>query len=186
VNLLQRPRSEFSLVMHTEGDSGQIIAAARAIMHVEAPDVPPRFRTFTEIYSASLGSRRFNLILVIVFALAALLLAIAGVYGVVAYNVAQRTQEIGVRIALGARPVDVLSLILRQGLTTALIGVGIGVVGSFATARGIESLLFGVKPTDPLTYFAVAASLIGVAGLACYIPARRATKVDPMVALRYD
>ncbi|MGB8472817.1 MAG: ABC transporter permease [Candidatus Acidiferrum sp.] len=186
VNLLQRPRSDFSVVMHTEAGSGPVIAAARAIVHGEAPDVPPRFRTFTQIYSASLGSRRFNLILVVVFALTALLLAVAGVYGVVAYGVAQRTREIGVRMALGARSGDVLGLILRQGLTTTLIGVAIGVVGSFATARTIQSLLFGVKPTDPLTFLAVAATLIGVAGLACYIPARRATKVDPMVALRYD
>ena len=186
VNLLQRPRSDFSVVLHTEADAGQVIAAARAIVHDEAPDVPPRFRTFTQIYSASLGSRRFNLTLVVVFALTALLLAVAGVYGVVAYGVAQRTQEIGVRMALGARSVDVSVLILRQGLTTTLMGVAIGVAGSFATARTIQSLLFGVTPTDPLTFIAVAASLIGVAGLACYIPARRATNVDPMVALRYD
>ncbi|HEU0368205.1 MAG TPA: FtsX-like permease family protein, partial [Candidatus Acidoferrum sp.] len=114
------------------------------------------------------------------------LLAVAGVYGVVAYGVTQRTREIGMRIALGANSADVLRLILRQGLTTTLIGVAIGVAGSLATARTIQSLLFGVKPTDPLTFIAVAASLVAVAGLACYIPARRATKVDPMVALRYD
>ena len=186
VNLLQRPRSDFSVVMHTESGTGQVIASARAILHEEAPDTPPRFRTFTQIYSASLGSRHFNLTLVAVFALTALLLAVAGVYGVVAHSVAQRTQEIGVRMALGARSADVLSLILRQGLTTTLIGVAIGVAGSFAAARIIQSLLFDVKPTDPLTYIAVAASLIGIAGLACYIPASRATGVDPMVALRYD
>ena len=159
VNLLQRPRSDFSVVMHTEADSGPVISAARAIVHDQAPDVPPRFRTFTQIYSASLGSRRFNLTLVVVFAFTALLLAVAGVYGVVAYGVAQRTQEFGVRMALGARSRDVLSLILRQGLTTTLIGVAIGVVGSFATARAIQSLLFDVKPTDPLTFIAVAVAL---------------------------
>jgi predicted permease len=186
VNLLQRPRTDFSLVMHTEGDPGAVMAAARAVLHEEAPDVPPRFRTFTQIYSASLGSRRFNLTLVIVFALTALLLAVAGVYGVVAYGVAQRTREIGVRMALGARAGDVLRMILRESLTTTLIGVAIGVAGSFATARMIQSLLFDVKPSDPLTFIAVTASLIGVAALACYIPARRATKVDPLVALRYD
>jgi putative ABC transport system permease protein len=186
VNLLQRPRTDFSLVMHTEGDSASVMAAARAILHEEAPEVPPRFRTFAQIYSASLGSRRFNMTLVAVFALSALLLAVAGVYGVVAYGVAQRTREIGVRMALGARAADVLGMILREGLTTTLIGVAIGVVGSFATARAIQSLLFDVKPTDPLTFIAVAATLIGVASLACYIPARRATKVDPIVALRYD
>jgi len=186
VNLLQRPRTDFSLVMHTEGDSASAMAAARAILHEDAPEVPPRFRTFAQIYSASLGSRRFNMTLVAVFALSALLLAVAGVYGVVAYGVAQRTREIGVRMALGAKAADVLGMILREGLTTTLIGVAIGVVGSFATARTIQSLLFDVKPTDPLTFIAVAATLIGAASLACYIPARRATKVDPMVALRYD
>jgi len=186
VNLLQRPRSDFSVVMHTEANASQVTAAARAILHDEAPDVPPRFRTFTEIYSASLGSRRFNLTLVVVFALTGLLLAVAGVYGVVAYGVAQRTREIGVRMALGARSTEVMSLILRQGLTTTLVGVAVGVAGSFATARAIQSLLFGVTPTDPFTFVAVAASLIGVAALACYVPARRAAKVDPIVALRQD
>jgi len=186
VNLMQRPRSTFSVVMHTEADANQATAAARAIVRDEAPDTAPRFRTFTQIYSASLGSRRFNLTLVVVFALTALLLAVAGVYGVVSFGVAQRTREIGVRVALGARRVDVLSLILRQGMATTLFGVAIGVAGSFATARTIQALLFEVAPTDPLTFGVVAASLTVVAGLACYIPARRATQVDPMVALRND
>lgn len=186
VNFLQRPRSTFSLVMHSEIDTNQLASAARAILHDEVPDAAPRFRTFQQIYATSLGSRRFNLTLVGVFALTALLLAVGGVYGVVAYNVAQRTQEIGVRMALGARNADVLGLILRQGLTTTLIGVAIGLSGSFVTARAIESLLFGVTPTDPLTFAAVALLLICVAALACYVPARRATEVDPMVALRSD
>jgi putative ABC transport system permease protein len=184
VNLLQRPRSDFSIVLHTEADAGRVITAARAIVREESPNVPPRFRTFAQIYAASLGSRRFNLTLIAVFALTALALAVAGVYGVVAYGVTQRTQEIGVRMALGAKPGDVLRLILRQGLTTTIVGVGIGVAGSFAIARSIQSLLFGVTSTDPLTFVAVAASLTAVAGLACYVPARRATKVDPMLALR--
>jgi putative ABC transport system permease protein len=186
VDLLQRPRSDFSVVMHAEGESGPVVAAARAILHEAAPDVPPRFRTFRQIYSASLGSRRFNLTLVAAFALTALLLAVGGVYGVVSFGVAQRTREIGVRMALGARAADVLGLILRQGLGTAFIGVAIGLAGSLATAHTIQSLLFGVAPTDPVTFLAVAAALIGVAGLACWIPARRATKVDPNVALRHD
>jgi predicted permease len=186
VNLLQRPRAYLSVVLHADGDLRSVMAAARSILHEEAPNVPPRFRTFTQIYSASLGSRHFNLALVLVFALTALLLAVAGVYGVMAYGVAQRTREIGVRIALGARSQDVLGMILRQGLRTTLIGVAIGVVGSFAITRTIQSLLFGVAPTDPLTFLAVAALLIGIATLACYIPARRATKVDPIVALRYE
>jgi putative ABC transport system permease protein len=186
VNLVQRPRSAFSVLLHADGDLGQAIAAARAIVREEIPDVSPRFRTFTQIYQASLGSRRFNLTLVAAFALAALLLAIAGVYGVVAYGVGQRTQEIGVRMALGARSSDVLSLILRQELATTFAGVAMGVAGSTATARAIQSLLFGISPTDPLTFAGVAAALVAVAGLACFIPARRATKVDPVSSLRAD
>jgi predicted permease len=186
VNFLQRPRSTFSIVMHSDMDTAQLTSAARAIVHEEVPDTAPRFRTFQQIYSTSLGSRRFNLTLVGVFALTALLLAVGGVYGVVAYNVAQRTQEIGVRMALGARNADVLGLILQQGMTTTLIGVAIGIVGSFVIARAIQSLLYGVTPTDPLTFAGVALLLVCVAGLACYVPARRATEVDPMVALRSD
>jgi predicted permease len=186
VNLLQRPRSDLSVVMHTGPDQRQVMAAARSILHEEAPDVPARFRTFTEIYSASLGSRHFNFILVVVFALTALFLAVAGVYSVMAYGVVQRTREIGVRIAFGARTQDVLGLVMRQGLRTTLIGVAVGVAGSFAITRTIQSFLFGVKPTDPITFIMVAALLIGVAMLACYIPARRATRVDPIVALRYE
>jgi predicted permease len=186
VNLLQRPRSAFSVVMHTAAEPGQVISAARSVLHAQAPDVPPRFRTFTEIYSASLGPRRFNLTLVLVFAVTALLLAVAGVYGVISYAVTQRTREIGVRMALGARAADVLGLVLRQGLTTTLVGVALGVAGSIGAAHGIRSLLFGVVPTDPVTFVAVAVLLVSIAALACYIPARRATKVDPVTALRYE
>jgi predicted permease len=186
VNLLQRPRTQFSMVLHTDADTAQVVAAARAILRGEAPDVPPRFRTFGQIYSAALGSRRFSLTLVGTFAIAALLLAVAGVYGVMSFSVARRVQEIGVRMALGARSVDVLKLILRQGLATTLVGVAIGVAGSVVTARAIQSMLFSVSPTDPITFLAVAAALIAVDAVACYIPARRATKVDPLVALRYD
>jgi putative ABC transport system permease protein len=184
VNLLQRPRTGFSLVLHAEGDAGAVTAAARAILRDDARDVAPRFRTFSQIYSASMGSRRFNLTLVAVFALTALVLAVAGVYGVVAYGVAQRTQEIGVRMALGARAADVSSLVLGQGLKTTLAGVAFGVVASFAAARAIRSLLFGVEPTDLTTFVGVAVGLTAVAALACYLPARRAARVDPTVALR--
>jgi len=186
VNFLQRPRSAFSIVMHSDIRTAQLTSAAREMLHEEVPDAAPRFRTFQQIYANSLGSRRFNLTLVGVFGLTALALAVGGVYGVVAYNVAQRTQEIGVRMALGARNADVLGLILRQGLTTTLIGVAIGIAGSFMTARATQSLLFGVTPTDPLTFAAVALLLVCVAGLACYVPARRATDVDPIEALRSD
>ena len=120
------------------------------------------------------------------FAGTALLLAVAGLYGVMAYSVARRTGELGTRIALGATPGNVLRLVLRQGLVTALIGVGIGIGGAFVLTRTLRSFLFGLSPTDPVTFAGVAFLLIVVALAACYVPARRAAKVDPMEALRYE
>jgi len=140
----------------------------------------------SQVYSASLGSRRFNLILFGFFGMAALLLATTGVFGVMAYSVSRRTREIGVRVALGARSRDVLTMILGQGLRTILIGIAIGFAGSLAITRTLQSLLFGVTATDPVTFVAVILLLVTTALLACYIPARRAAKVDPMVALRCE
>ena len=120
------------------------------------------------------------------FGVIAVLLAALGLYGVISYSVSRRTREIGVRVALGARPRDVLGMILGQGMRTILIGIAIGTAGSLALTRGIRSLLFGVTATDPLTLIAVILLLFVTALLACFIPARRATKVDPMVALRYE
>jgi len=131
-----------------------------------------------------MSPKRLMTYVLAVFALSALLLASIGIYGVMSYSVAQRTQEIGIRMALGARALDVLKLVLKNGMALALIGVGIGLAGAFALTRFLESQLFQVAPTDKLTFIAVAGSLIVVALLACYIPARRATKVDPLVALR--
>jgi predicted permease len=186
VNLFQRPHPAMTLTMLSDADTQQVTSAARKILHELNPEIPPRFRTFSQVYSASLGSRRFNLILIGFFAGIALLLAIAGVFGVMAYSVSRRTREIGVRVALGATSHDVLMMILGQGLRTVLIGVIIGLAGSLAVTRAIQSLLFGVTPSDPLTLAAVMLLLVVVALLACYIPARRAAKVDPMVALRYE
>jgi ABC-type antimicrobial peptide transport system permease subunit len=184
----QRPRSSshFNVVLRTSSDPAAVFAATRGILRQLDPTVPPRFNTLTGIFSESLNSRRFNLLLVGVFALAALLLAMAGVFGVLAYSVAQRTREIGVRIALGASPGNVLKMVLGQGLATAVIGTAIGLAGSFLLTRTLRSLLFEVSPNDPVTVAGVALSLMLVAMLASYVPARRATRVDPMVALRHD
>jgi len=186
VNLFQRPRSTIAVTMLSDTDTRSVTSAARGILRDLNPEIPARFRTFSQVYSASLGSRRFNVILIGFFGITALLLATAGVFGVMAYSVSRRTREIGVRIALGARSVDVLIIIMSQGLRTICIGVAIGIAGSLALTRALASLLFGVTATDPLTFGGVTLLLVGTALLACYIPARRATKVDPMVALRYE
>jgi predicted permease len=186
VNLSQRPDPAITITMLSDADIGLVTTAARQILHELNPEVAPNFRTFSQIYSASLGSRRFNLILIVFFAAIALSIATAGVFGVMAYSVSRRTREIGVRVALGARSQDVLTMILVQGLRTALIGIVVGLACALALTRTVQSMLFGVKATDPLTFSAVVLLLVTTALLACYIPARRAAKIDPMVALRYE
>jgi predicted permease len=186
VNLFQRPRAAITLTMLSDADARLVTSAARGILQDLDPEIPAMFRTFSQVYSTSLGSRRFNVILIGFFGITALLLATAGVFGVMAYSVSRRTREIGVRVALGAGSGDVLRMILSQGLRTIFMGVAIGIAGSLALTRTVESLLFGVTATDPLTFGGVTLLLVGAALLACFIPARRATKVDPMVALRYE
>src|SRR6185436_8320040 len=166
--------------MLSDADTGSVSSAARGILQDLNPEIPARFRTFQQVYSASLGSRKFNVILIGFFGITALLLATVGLFGLMAYSVTRRTREFGVRIALGATRGDVLRMVLGQGLFTILIGVAIGLVGSYALTQTLSSLLFGVTATDPITFAGVTLLLIGVALLACYIPARRATKVDPM------
>jgi len=139
-----------------------------------------------EVLSTSLAFQRFLATLMSLFAGLALLLAAVGIYGVISYSVSQRTHEIGIRMALGAQRRDVLLMVIRQGLTIALVGVGAGLIAAFALTRLMVSLLYGVRPTDTVTFTLVSLGLIGVTLIACYIPARRATKVDPMVALRYE
>lgn len=188
VNYRQHPQSmdNFTAVLRTSADPAATIDAARKIVRSLDPSVPPNFSTFTQVFSRSLGARRFNLILVGVFAGTALFLAIIGLYGVMTYVVNQRTGEFGIRTALGAAPGNILRLVLKQGITTAMTGVAVGVVGALALTRTLQSLLFGLSTFDPLTFVVVALTMIVVALMACYIPAWRATKVDPMVALRYE
>jgi putative ABC transport system permease protein len=158
----------------------------RQIASVDKDQPPHDFATLEQLEAASHTSRRVNLLLLGAFAVLGLILASVGIYGVVSYSVSQRTHEIGVRTALGASQSAVLRLVVGQGVRSALIGTGVGVVASLAITRLLQTMLFGVKPTDPATFFAVGLLLSGVALLACYIPARRATKVDPMEALRYE
>lgn len=186
VNLFQRPRPAITITMLTDARTQMVTSAARAILGELNPGIPPRFRTFSQIYSASLGSRRFHMILLSFFGMVALLLASVGVFGVTAYSVNRRTREIGVRVALGARSRDVLKIILGQGLGSVLIGIAAGLVGSLALTRTLQSLLFGVKVTDPMTFVGVILFLASTALAACYFPARRAARVDPMSALRYE
>jgi putative ABC transport system permease protein len=150
------------------------------------PQLPVKFRTLDQVLSSSLDQRRFSLVIFGVFGAAALLLAAMGIYGVTSYAVAQRTQEIGIRMALGAQMRDVLKLVLRNGMSLAFVGAAIGLAGAYAVTRVMSNLLFEVVPTDFATFVAVSAILIIVALLACFIPALRATKVDPLVALRYE
>ncbi|HTG14958.1 MAG TPA: FtsX-like permease family protein [Blastocatellia bacterium] len=186
VNLFQRPRAVMTVTMLSDADTRSLSSAARGVLQDLNPEIPTTFRTFQQVYSASLGSRKFNVILIGFFGITALLLATAGVFGVMAYSVSRRTREFGVRLALGATSGDVLRMVLGQGIRTILIGVAIGIVGSFALTQTVSSLLFGVTATDPVTFVGVTILLVAVALLACYIPARRATKVDPMVALRCE
>jgi putative ABC transport system permease protein len=143
-------------------------------------------QTLDDALSASLSQRRFSMEMVGLFALTALLLAGLGIYGVISYIVSERTHEIGIRLALGAQRQNILRMVLRQGLTLAIIGAAVGFVCGLIVSHLMAGLLYGVRPTDPVTFAAVALLLIGVAALACYIPARRAIRVDPLVALRYE
>lgn len=175
-----------TIVMRTGAGAGPIVSAARGIFRSLAPDAPANFTTFAEEMGGWMAEKRFLLLLAGIFAGAALALAAVGIYGLVAHSVTQRTQEIGIRMALGAQQNNVLRMIVGEGARLAAIGLAIGIAVSFAATQLISSLLYGVKATDPLTFVIVAAILSAVALLASYIPARRAMKVDPIVSLRYE
>lgn len=176
-----------NVVIRTKGEPTSIAAAVRKEVQGIDPDQPvAAVKTMEQWLETSVAGPRYRTALLALFALVALVLAATGIYGVMSYSVSQRTHEIGVRMALGARQRDVLKLVVRQGMTLVVVGVGLGLVGAIALTRVMSSLLFGVTAKDPLTFVAVAALLTLVAFVACYLPARRATKVDPLVALRYE
>jgi putative ABC transport system permease protein len=174
------------LLVRTSGAAalGQAVRQASRELDPRIPE--PEIRSMREQVAASVAPQRFNAVLMGAFAALALALTAVGIYGVIAYSVRHRTREIGVRMALGARPVEVLALVLRQGMVLVLAGAGIGLLAAFALTRFLASMLYGVGATDPLTFLAVTLLLVGVALLACYLPARRATRVDPMIALRAE
>jgi predicted permease len=187
-NYFQRPAAaaDFSIVAHARGDAAALSDAMRREAQALNAEMPTKFQTVKEIVSASLDNRRFSMVMLGVFAGAALLLAMVGLYGVMAYITSQRTQEIGIRMALGAQRLHMLGMIFRQSFTLVLIGVALGVGASVGLARLLGALLYGVQATDIITYVGVVGLLLVATALASYIPARRAMKVDPMVALRYE
>jgi putative ABC transport system permease protein len=183
----QVPFNQMTIIVRTTGDPHTLITAAQNEVHAMDSEVPVfDVKTMDEYISATVAAPRFNATLLMIFAAVALILTIVGLYGVMSYSVAQRTNEIGIRMALGAHTRDVLRLIVAQGFKLVLIGLGIGLLGALASMTLISSLLFGVTWKDPLTFVGVAVLLAVVALLACYIPARRAARLDPLRALHYE
>ena len=183
----QSPLEDMTLLVRTTTDPLSIVGAVRQAVWSIDPNQPiSNVRTLERVVDDSIAPRRLNMLLMALFGGLAMLLSAVGIYGLLSHAVTQRTQEMGIRMALGAQVSDVLKLVLRQGMTLALTGVAIGVVGAFVLTRLIRGLLFGVGPNDAMTFVVVAGVLTVVALLACYLPARRATKVDPLIALRYE
>jgi putative ABC transport system permease protein len=176
-----------TILVRTSNDPLALVSAARNELQQVDPELPmAAVATMDQLLADSLSRSRFTMLLLGIFAAVALVLASVGIYGLVAYSVTQRTQELGIRIALGAQRRDVLRLVLGQGTRLTLLGVALGVLAALAFSRLLVTLLFGVSATDPLTFAGVAALLAFVALVACFIPACRATRVDPIVALRYE
>jgi len=179
--------SAMSIIVRAVADPNQLIASVREQVKAIDPDQPIyNIRTLDEIRAQSVAPQRLNLTLLSLFAGIALVLAIVGIYGVMSYTVTQRTHEIGIRMAIGAQRRDVFKMVIGQGMMLALFGIALGLLGAFGLTRLMTTMLFSVEPTDPATFVGIAALLTGVALVACYVPSRRATKVDPLVALRYE
>jgi putative ABC transport system permease protein len=183
----QMPFSGMTVLAKAAGDPNQLIASMRQQVKAIDSDQPIyNIRTMNEIRADSVAPERLNLALLSIFAGLALVLAVVGIYGVMSYSVTQRTHEIGIRMAIGAQPRDVFRMVIGQGMALALIGIAFGLAGAFGLTRLMATMLFGVEPTDPVTFASIAVLLMLVALVACYVPSRRATKVDPMVSLRYE
>jgi putative ABC transport system permease protein len=184
----QAPERRMNLVVRTDVDNPATMTPTlrQALKQLDRDQMVWQTRTLDELVAASIAGRRFNMLLLGSFAGLALVLAALGIYGVMAYSVTRRTHEIGIRIALGAQMIDVLKIVVKDGMTLAVIGVAVGLGGAFALTRLMSAMLFGVTPTDAATFIAVPTCLLVVALIASYIPARRATKVDPLVAMRYE
>jgi putative ABC transport system permease protein len=187
LSYLQSPPPFLGLAVRTNGDPRRLISDVRRAVWAVDPDQPLyNVRTMEQALTDSISKQRFSMLMLAMFAGVAFILAIVGVYGVMSYSVAQRTHEIGVRIALGAPRKSILSMVIRRGLLLSIVGVGIGVIAALMLSRFLSSLLFEVRTTDAATYVGASLFLMMVALLACYVPARRATKVDPLVALRCE
>jgi putative ABC transport system permease protein len=183
----QDPWATMSVVVRSTGDSDSVAGTLRQVVADVNRTVPiSDVQTMEQVVSTSVTQPRFNLFLIALFSVIALLLSAAGIYGVTSYGVSQRTHELGIRMALGAQVRDVLGMILKQGMGVIGIGLVLGLGAAFLLLRLMKSLLFGVTETDPLTFVVTTVVLTFVALIACYVPARRATKVDPLEALRYE
>jgi putative ABC transport system permease protein len=183
----QRQPKDLAIFLRGRLDLAAIPGAVREQVQSVNPELPVfGAQTLHEMVTASLSERRFSLETVGLFALTAWLLAGLGIYGVISFIVRERTHEIGIRVALGAQSANILGIVLRQGMRLAMVGAAVGLIGALIVTRLMAGLLFGVSPADPLTFAGVTLLLIGVALLACYIPARRAIRVDPLIALRYE
>jgi putative ABC transport system permease protein len=187
VSYLQIPNPFMHIVVRTAADPVRAVAAVRREIAVVDKDQPVHnIKTMEQLFAESISQPHFNMVLLGVFAAVALVLAAVGIYGVISYAVTQRTREIGVRMAMGAQSRDILKLVVGEGMILVLAGVAIGLAGAFAVTRVMSSLLFGVTAADPIIFAAIPLLIAGVALLACWIPARRATKVDPVIALRFE
>jgi len=184
---MQHPSESMGLAVQTEGDPAAIASAVRREILKLDPEQPiSSVRTMQQVLSDSLMLRRVSMLMLTVFALLALTLATVGIYGLTAYSVSRRTHEIGLRVALGANQTQILRLVVVRGLLTSLVGAAIGLAAALQLTRALSGMLYGVTATDPLVFAGVPLLLVAVSIVASYLPARKATRIDPLVALRYE